>query len=175
MSVCSASAAFLPAICPGFAACNPNFIQLGDTVTIELCVENRSEQPTQDMPPFPRVSATLMAGSHIEVFLMCRESECSTPQLSNTLTVESFAPANGINSSFALGTTTNCRDGAACGLLSLASDVALPPSSDPLCLGTIVATTQALPIGSNHGLFYTRINTGPTDLRGNLLMRSPAC
>ena len=53
MSVCSASASVLPNVCPGYTTCNPNGIRLGDTVQIDICVENASEEPGPYLPPFP--------------------------------------------------------------------------------------------------------------------------
>ena len=64
MSVCSASASLLPQVCPGFIPCDPNAITTGDNVTIEVCVENTSEQPTSgNNPP---VEAVMLASSSIE-------------------------------------------------------------------------------------------------------------
>ena len=86
MSVCSASASFIPTICPGFRPCNPNGIVLGDNVTIDLCVENESIEPGAGLPPYPRVAAEIQAYSSVEVMMMCRDSSCILPQLSDTLT-----------------------------------------------------------------------------------------
>ena len=138
MSVCTASAAFNPTICPGYTPCNPNAIQLGDDVTIQLCMENGSEMPSAAMPPYPRVMAALAATAQVEIFLMCAESVCSSPQLSDplSLTYESFTPAPNVSSAFTLGPTTNCLDPLACGLLTLSSDVMLP-AGGTVCLGTL--------------------------------------
>ena len=165
MSVCSASGSFVPTICRGFTPCNPNNIGLGDSVTIDLCIENASEMPLAGDPPYPLVAAALDASSKIEVFLMCRESECSTSALSG-LAYQSFVPQTGVESSFALGATASCHESSACGLLTLSADVPLPASTAPVCLGTIVATVTSLPIGSTHGLFYVRSSTAASDLKG---------
>ena len=90
MSVCSASASFLPTLCRGFTPCNPNFIVMGDSVTIDLCVENAAERPTAGDPPYPLVTAAIDAAAQIEVWLMCRETECSSGQLTGSLTVTAF-------------------------------------------------------------------------------------
>ena len=102
---------------------------------------------------------------------MCRESQCTSSQLTGSLTYNSFVPAVGVSASFALGATTSCTDPLACGLLTLGNDVALPAAATSVCLGTVQLTTTALPVGSTHGLFFVRIQTGLADLR----ITDPAC
>ena len=119
----------MPAVCQGYTTCNPNSILVGDIVTIDLCIENQSVRPMAGAPPYPLVAATLSSTAQIEVFLMCRESQCSTAPLSGSLAYTTFVPAAGTNSSFALGATPNCNDALACGLLSLGADVSLPASA----------------------------------------------
>jgi hypothetical protein len=98
MSVCSASASLHPDVCPGFTPCNPNSIDMGNAVTVEVCVENTSEQPTAGMGANPRVNAALVASASIEVFLMCRSSTCSMGQfnVSQSFAFQSFTPASNV-------------------------------------------------------------------------------
>ena len=124
----------LPNVCPGYTTCNPNGIRLGDTVQIDICVENASEEPGPYLPPFPMREAALDATSQIEVHLMCRESQCSTAQLTGILTFVSFAPYAGVAASFAMGATSSCTEPTACGTLSLGSDVPLPATHDAVCV-----------------------------------------
>ena len=147
MAVCTASAAFMPGVCPGFTPCNPNAIILGDNVTIDLCIENESVEPTQELPPYPPVVAALSADSTIHVFLMCAESLCTSPMLQG-ITYNSFTPAANVSSSFTLGASfsSTCHLAPeACGVLTLANDVVLPPGQ-PVCLGMIHASVTALPV-----------------------------
>ena len=133
MSVCSASASFIPTICPGFRPCNPNGIVLGDNVTIDLCVENESIEPGAGLPPYPRVAAEIQAYSSVEVMMMCRDSSCILPQLSDTLTYHFFTAAPGVNATYTPGNSTfgilggpKCQVPDMCGTIKMWDALALP-------------------------------------------------
>ena len=44
-TVCSASSAVNVQVCPGYRECDPNHLVGGDSVPIEVCVENHSTRP----------------------------------------------------------------------------------------------------------------------------------
>ena len=74
-SMCSATLKALIAVCQD-NACNSAAIELGDTVTFQVCVENSSfEIPgTEKTTP---VSGVLQADTEIEIFLACTTGTAS--------------------------------------------------------------------------------------------------
>ena len=149
--VCTASAAFLPSVCPGYSPCNPNSIRVGDEVTIEVCIENNSEMfSKEDAYSTTAVDAVLPAGSEIEVWLSCTSSRC-TQQFDGVLSYSLFTPHEDVDASFLLGATRNCPDPSSCGSITLGTELKLHDTK--LCLGTIHQRAVNLPVGSRNGLF----------------------
>ena len=74
-SMCSASLRAVISVCQD-NACNSAAIELGDTVTFQVCVENSSfEIPgTEKTTP---VSGVLQADTEIEIFLACDSGTAS--------------------------------------------------------------------------------------------------
>ena len=74
-SMCSASLSAVISVCQD-NACNSAAIELGDTVTFQVCVENSSfEIPgTEKTTP---VSGVLQADAEIEIFLACTTGTAS--------------------------------------------------------------------------------------------------
>ena len=74
-SMCSASLRAVISVCQD-NACNSAAIELGDTVTFQVCVENSSfEIPgTEKTTP---VSGVLQADTEIEIFLACTSGTAS--------------------------------------------------------------------------------------------------
>ncbi len=74
-SMCSASMSVAISVCQD-NACNSAAVELGDTVTFQVCVENNSfEFPgTAETTP---VSAVLQADTEIEIFLACTTGTAS--------------------------------------------------------------------------------------------------
>ena len=74
-SMCSASLRAVISVCQD-SACNSAAIELGDTVTFQVCVENSSfEIPgTEKTTP---VSGVLQADTEIEIFLACTTGTAS--------------------------------------------------------------------------------------------------
>ena len=74
-SMCSASLRAVISVCQD-NACNSAAIELGDTVTFQVCVENSSfEIPgTEKTTP---VSGVLQADTEIEIFLACTTGTAS--------------------------------------------------------------------------------------------------
>ena len=111
-SVCSASVSLLPTVCPGFVACNPNSIRVGDAIDIELCIENHSEMVDGRRTP---VTAHLLSGTEIEVWFSCTSSRC-TSQFEGVASFVSFtANVNSPDAQFIMGPTSNCPDLTSCG------------------------------------------------------------
>lgn len=95
MSVCTASASVRPAVCPGFTPCNPNQVVVGDSVSVRICIDNNSEQPTFGSGVGDQVTAELRASTNMEVFLGCKESRCNSDPHPGILQYVGFTPTAG--------------------------------------------------------------------------------
>ena len=173
MSVCTAAAALIPNVCPGFVPCDPNTLSPGDKITIQLCVDNASERPTfgahydtgkGGRRPTPSVKASFVAPANIDVFLMCKTGACKD-QFHDLFTVDSYTSAAGVNSTFHLGATARCYEPSACGRITLAEPMPLDADSGlRTCVGTIYATATNVPTGTSTGIFYIRATTDEADV-----------
>ena len=117
-SMCSASLSAVISPCAD-NACDPAMIDVGDTVTFQVCVENLSFEIPGTSATTP-VTATLQATTEMEIFLACETSECTNGMPGATMfQYQSYVPdpAAG-NSEFLLGATTNCLNAELCGLLT---------------------------------------------------------
>ena len=117
-SMCSASLSAVISPCAD-NACIPAMIEVGNTVTFQVCVENLSFEIPGTSATTP-VTATLQATTEMEIFLACETSECTNGMPGATMfQYQSYVPdpAAG-NSEFLLGATTNCLNAELCGLLT---------------------------------------------------------
>ena len=76
-SMCSASMSPSISVCQD-NACNSAAVELGDTVTFEVCVENLSFE-IPGSAETTAVSAVLQAATEIEIFLACTTGLLSLP------------------------------------------------------------------------------------------------
>ena len=169
-SMCSASLAPSIAVCND-GACNSAAIEVDDTVTFQVCVENLSFEMPGSTETTP-VAAVLQANTQIQVFLACQTGTCDGAMWSGTLDYQGYTQL--VPSTFVLGATDTCSDATLCGLLSLTAELALPEYSlttdSQICLGTITTTAVDKP-DSSLGLFYQKADTGDSDL----LVTDPTC
>ena len=154
--VCTASLNAAPGICSDFTPCNPNAIKAGDDVEIDVCVTNLSEYTDEITLQTQFVEGEMRALTRFEVFLTCQSGDCGEFYPPGTLEVNTFVPASGVSSTFALQTFTGCSDGTACGFVTLNQKVAVG-GGQTRCIGTIKALAVTPPGGN--GIFYVRANT----------------
>ena len=145
-SMCSASLSAVISPCAD-GACDPAGLNIGNTVTFQVCVENLSFEIPGSAESSP-VDAVLLADTKIEVFLACQTGTCDGLMWSGALEYVSYAAI--ASSSFSLGATNSCPDATLCGVLSLAQQLDLPryhpEANTQVCLGTITATAIGMPV-----------------------------
>ena len=172
-SMCAATMSPTISVCQD-KACDSAAVEVGDTVTFQVCVQNLSFEIPGSSATTP-VSAVLQANTEIEIFLACTTGTCADGMWAGTLRFQSYTPAAvASTSTITIGTTASCTDSNLCGLLALSEQLALPRydqnSATHVCLGTITTTAVDKP-DSDLGLFYQKSDTGPSDL----LVTDPTC
>ena len=116
-SMCSASLSAVISPCAD-NACIPAMIEVGNTVTFQVCVENLSFEIPGSSTTTP-VTATLKETTQMEIFLACDTSECTGGYTGpTTFQYQSYTPTTGGSSSFTLGATSSCPNTEMCGLLT---------------------------------------------------------
>ena len=138
---CSASltAALVPCTTD---VCDPTELQIGDSVTFEVCVENLSFKIPGQARTTP-VAAVLQANTQMEVFLACETSECDGGSWTGPTMFQFHsyqASAERGRSSFQLGSTPTCHHAEMCGLLT-------PLRMGPLAACVTVALHQPWAVG----------------------------
>jgi hypothetical protein len=161
-SVCSASTNMKLTVCPSGSPCNPAAIEIGDEVTLRICIENDS---FESVAGEPGVDAQLVVSAVIDVRMMCQgalrsstaapplrrrhtlsrappraEGECTSPMFENVFVYNRYEPLDAAQSSYTIGGLTNCNDPNACGQITLNQEVLRLPS-----------LVHAAPCGVTHG------------------------
>ncbi|KAL1515937.1 hypothetical protein AB1Y20_002551 [Prymnesium parvum] len=134
-----------PDVCRGGLVCNALGIQIGQLVTIDVCIENQSYETilVNDELVDVRVDGRVLAGAQLELFFSCADSSCSGQLYSGVLRIENYTALNDagrrVNTTFSRGLTPNCRDPLSCGLITFNSSLNLPGSAGRICFGRVRA------------------------------------
>ena len=119
-SMCSASLSTIISPCTD-GACDPAAIEVGDTVTLQVCVENLSFKIPGSAATTP-VAAVLQASTQMQVFLACEASDCGDGMWKGPTMFQykGYQPSAATGSStFHLSATSACHHNELCGLLTL--------------------------------------------------------
>ena len=151
LDVCTASAALLPTMCPGYSMCDPNAIHVGDDVTVQICIDNNSERFERGSTSSRKVKAMLPTNTGIEVFVACTSSRCDA-QFEGVLEFSHFTPDDVVEGIYFVQSATG-------GTLIMRSDLMIEEHVDRMCLGTIHLRAKRRPSGTSTGLFYILAQT----------------
>ena len=149
-SVCSAATTMFMTFCPGEVdtrSCDPGAINIGDEVTLEICIKNESYEncpAASQSTDCPGVDAQLKVNTEIAVRMMCQggrstaplraampqlsciaaraEGTCTSPMFEDVFVFQRYTSVF-TGSSYAIGGLTNCNDPNACGKLTLTQEV----------------------------------------------------
>ena len=149
--MCSASMSPRISVCQD-AACNAAAIEIGDTVTFQVCVENLSFEIPGSAESTP-VTAILQSSTAIEIFLACKvNGACNDGMFTGTLSYQSYTAD--VPSTLTMGTAGSCTDPDLCGLLELAWVLSDPfgVDAEDLPILRYLRTAVALSRGSTHKL-----------------------